>query len=82
MTNVFPDMYGGLMIIYGNPSYRQSVTHLTIQQLRVDSVDSLVWAPIFNGVGVTIFLSGEFRQSREIRGTLLMPLQTEDLTPP
>lgn len=37
---------------YGNPSYQQNVTHLTIQQL---SVGNLVWALCFVGVGAMIF---------------------------
>ncbi|MFC6261368.1 ABC transporter permease [Levilactobacillus fujinensis] len=37
---------------YGNPSYQQSVTHLSIQQL---SVGSLVWTLVFLGVGAVIF---------------------------
>ncbi len=37
---------------YGNPSYQQNVTHLTIQQL---GVGNLVWALFFVGVGAVIF---------------------------
>lgn len=37
---------------YGNPSYQQNVTHLTIQQL---GVGNLVWALFFVGVGAMIF---------------------------
>jgi ABC-2 type transport system permease protein len=37
---------------YGNPSYQQNVTHLTIQQL---GVGNLVWALLFVGVGAVIF---------------------------
>jgi len=37
---------------YGNPSYQQNVTHLTIQQL---SVGNLLWALFFVGVGALIF---------------------------
>ncbi|MFD1550513.1 ABC transporter permease [Levilactobacillus fuyuanensis] len=37
---------------YGNPSYQQNVTHLTIQQL---GIGNLVWALFFVGVGAVIF---------------------------
>ena len=37
---------------YGNPSYQQNVTHLTIEQL---SVGNLLWALFFVGVGALIF---------------------------
>jgi len=37
---------------YGNPSYQQNVTHLTIQQL---SVGNLLWALFFVGMGALIF---------------------------
>jgi len=37
---------------YGNPSYQQSVTHLSIQQL---SAGTLVWAVLFLGVGAVLF---------------------------
>jgi len=37
---------------YGNPSYQQNVTHLTIQQL---GIGNLVWALFFVGVGAVVF---------------------------
>jgi len=43
---------------YGNPSYQQNVTHLTIEQL---SVGNLLWALFFVGVGALSFRDGGFR---------------------